>query len=74
MLDARNALTVRQLSVRFTYLFTILFTYFTYFLLQSFWNSQRMHPVCLKAIKNPQINKVINLRKTPGRFLVGQSG
>lgn len=64
MLNARNALTVQQLSVRF----------YTFFLLQSFWNSQRMHPVCLKAIKNPQINKVINLRKTPGRFLVGQSG
>lgn len=66
MSDARNALAVQQLSV---WLFHVYI-----YLLQTFWSSQRMHLVCLKAIRNPQINKVINLRKTPGRFSVGRSG
>lgn len=65
MSNARNALAVQQLSV---WLFHV------YIYLLQTWSSQRMHLVCLKAIRNPQINKVINLRKTPGRFSVGQSG
>lgn len=66
MSDARNAVAVQQLSIWFFHVYI--------YRLQIFWSFQRMHLVCLKAIRNPQINKVINLRKTPGRFLVGQSG
>lgn len=43
-------------------------------LLQNCWILQKIHLVFQKAIRNPQIHKGINLRKTPERYLVDQRG